>query len=73
VTGEHTRDTDCTVDAQPMTADRLRELMWNALAEHRDIVHVRPATTIYSDRLALAVEDRAGHVWRVHVLTEPVR
>ena len=55
-----------------MTAARLRELIVLALAEHPDVVACRPVDTIYQDRLALAVEDRAGLLWRVHVLTEPL-
>ena len=55
-----------------MTAARLRELIALALAEHPDIAACRPVDTIYTDRLALAVEDRAGLLWRVHVLGEPL-
>lgn len=56
-----------------MTAERLRQLLQLALAEHPDITAVRPTNSVYTDRLALAVEDRDGQLWRVHVLTEPVR
>lgn len=55
-----------------MTAERLRRLIVLSLAEHSDVVRCRPVETIYSDRLALAIEDRAGALWRVHVLTEPL-
>jgi hypothetical protein len=55
---------------QPLTAERLRTLIIFSLAEHPEVIECRPASTIYADRIALAVEDRAGLLWRVHVLTE---
>lgn len=58
---------------EDMTAEDLRELILLALAEYQSVAACRPVSTIYADRLALAVEDRAGALWRVHVLTEPLR
>jgi hypothetical protein len=55
---------------QPLTATRLRALIINSLAEHREVAACRPVSTIYSDRLAIEVEDRASLLWRVHVFTE---
>jgi hypothetical protein len=55
---------------RPLTAERLRTLISHPLAEHPEVIACRPTPTIYADRLALAVEDRAGLLWRVHVLTE---
>ena len=57
-------------DPDPLTADRLRDLIARRLLDQEDVVACEPAHTIYVDRLALAVEDRAGRLWRVHVLTE---
>ena len=54
-----------------MDAERLRGLIIMALAEHPDIAACKPTNTIYFDRLALAVEDRDGQLWRIHVLREP--
>jgi hypothetical protein len=42
-----------------------------AMAEHSQVEAVRPTTTIYADRLALSLEDRAGQLWTIHVLREP--
>jgi hypothetical protein len=56
-----------------LTAERIRSLIVLALAEHPEVVSCRPAPTIYVDRLALSVEDRARQLWRVHVLTEARR
>jgi hypothetical protein len=53
-----------------LTAERLRTLIIYSLAEHRDVISCRPISTIYADRLALAVENRTRLLWRVHVLTE---
>lgn len=53
-----------------MTAGRIRALIVLVLAEHEEIVSCRPTATIYTDRLALAVEDVDGLLWRVHVLEE---
>jgi hypothetical protein len=53
-----------------VTGERLRTLIIYSLAEHREVVACRPVSTIYSDRLAIEVEDRAALLWRVHVYTE---
>jgi hypothetical protein len=53
-----------------LTAQRLRSLIIYSLAEHREVVSCQPVSTIYTDRLAMEVEDRAGLHWRVHVFTE---
>jgi hypothetical protein len=55
---------------QPLTANRLRALIINSLAERQEVATCRPVSTIYSDRLAIEVEDRARLFWRVHVFTE---
>jgi hypothetical protein len=55
-----------------VTAERLRQLIILALAEHPAIDSCKPVETVWTDRLALAVEDRDGRLWRVHVLREPV-
>jgi hypothetical protein len=46
-------------------------LIINWLPERGEVVACRPISTIYSDRLAIEVEDRAGLLWRVHVFAEP--
>jgi hypothetical protein len=56
-----------------VNASRLRELIILALAEHPDVVACRPTATVWSDRVALSVEDREGRLWRIHVLREPKR
>lgn len=53
-----------------MNAERLRDLIVLALAEHPDIAACKPVQTVWTDRLALAIEDRTGQLWRIHVLTE---
>jgi hypothetical protein len=53
-----------------LTATRLRALIINSLAERREVVACRPVSTIYTDRLAIEVEDRTALLWRVHVFTE---
>ena len=58
---------------QPLTAERVRDLIARSLASDPEVVACRPAPTIYADRLALSVEDCAGQLWRVHVLTEARR
>jgi hypothetical protein len=55
---------------EPLTGTRLRALIINSLAERQEVVACRPVSTIYSDRLAIEVEDRARLLWRVHVFTE---
>jgi hypothetical protein len=68
MTSESSRPPD--THAEPLTAERLRTLIICSLAEHPEVISCRPTSTIYADRLALAVEDRAGPLWRVYVLTE---
>jgi hypothetical protein len=62
-------------DAHPesLTADRLRSLIVHALADQPEVMACRLTSTLYADRLALTVEDHAGQLWRVHVLTEARR
>ena len=55
---------------EPLTAERIRDLIAHALLDQDDVVACHHAPTIYRDRLALSVEDGAGLLWRVHVLTE---
>jgi hypothetical protein len=55
---------------QPLTAEWLRALIVFSLSEHRQVVACRSVSTIYSDRLAIEVEDRTGLLWRVHVFAE---
>jgi hypothetical protein len=57
-------------DPEPLTADQLRDLIAHRLLDQEDVVACRSTHTIYVDRLALSVEDHAGLLWRVHVLTE---
>jgi hypothetical protein len=54
-----------------MNAERLRGLIIMALAEHPDIASCKPVQTVWTDRLALAVTDTDGTLWRVHVLHDP--
>lgn len=58
-----------------LTADRLRTLIVHLLTDQpeSEVTACKPTTTIYADRLALAVEDRAGQLWRVHVLRKAQR
>jgi hypothetical protein len=53
-----------------LTAERLRTLIINSLAERQEVAACRPVSTIYTDRLAIEVEDRAALLWRLHVYTE---
>lgn len=71
MTSEPSRPDRCRTE--PLTAERVRDLIVHHLTEHPEVIACRPTTTIYADRLALAVEDRAGQLWRVHVLTEAQR
>ena len=45
-----------------MNAYVLRVIIEHAVKAHPDVVDARPTTTVYSDRLALAVEDRDGRL-----------
>jgi len=55
---------------QPLTATQLRAWIINSLAQRREVAACGPVSTIYTDRLAIEVEDRTGLLWRVHVYTE---
>jgi hypothetical protein len=55
-----------------MDAYNLRVIIEHAVIQHPDIASCKPVQTVWTDRLALAVEDRNGQLWRVHVLREPV-
>jgi hypothetical protein len=68
MTSQPSRAPDAHPD--PLTADRLRSLIVDSLTDRPEVSACRPISTIYADRLALSVEDRAGQLWRVHVLTE---
>jgi hypothetical protein len=57
--------------SQPLTAERVRDLIARSIIDQEDIVACRTTHTVYADRLALSIEDRAGLLWRVHVLKEP--
>lgn len=58
---------------RPLTAERLRTLIVHTLTDQPEVTACRPTSTIYTDRLAVAVEDHTGQLWRVHVLTEACR
>jgi hypothetical protein len=61
---------DCV---RPLDADQLRGMIAHALREHPDVADVRPAESVWSDRVALAVEDCEGGLWRIHILREARR
>ncbi|CAN5796289.1 hypothetical protein BH23ACT10_BH23ACT10_39080 [soil metagenome] len=56
-----------------MDADQLAYLIRRALTVEAEVARVEATHTIYSDRLALGVEDHDGALWRVHVLMDPRR
>lgn len=48
---------------------RIRDMIVRRLADLPEVGTCEPASTIYCDRHALTVADRAGSRWRVHVLS----
>jgi hypothetical protein len=58
---------------EPLTAERIRQLIMLAVAEHPQVVEARGVDTVYRDRIALGIQDHANQIWRVHILTDPLR
>jgi hypothetical protein len=56
-----------------MTPEVLRDLIVAILGAHIDIAEAHPVRTIYTDRVALAAEDKDGHRWRIHIIREPIK